>query len=105
MHFYVGLTPFIMLLYIVISQRFSFYTFTFPSVACCHPFLITWWSVLRFLSLHVILLIVSCFGKLHVICQWLKESNDGSRRGDPKLNCIFSMLPLLVCLSVAYIDT
>ena len=59
MHFYVGFTLFVVLLYIVISQRFFILHFYVFSVACCHPFPMTWRSVLRFLSLYVILIIVS----------------------------------------------
>jgi len=47
------------------------------SVACCHPFLIMPWSVLRFLSLYVIQLIVSCCW--YVVCYtWLKTLPWGS---------------------------
>jgi len=71
---------YIAFLYIVTSPHFilHFLTSTF-TVACCHSFLMAWWSILHFCLCmsHCSLLFV--IGKLHVM--WLKTMPWASQLG------------------------
>jgi len=70
-HFYVGFTLLIVLLYFIISQRFSFYTFAiflWHTISNSYNVMVSYAS----LSLYAIVLTVSCYCKA-VCYTWLKN--------------------------------